>query len=58
MSDTESEIVAGQPLKLLPKMEVHYDEVLAPGDLLYVPPSVSHFGVAVDELVVDFFSDL
>ena len=49
MCDAESEYVAGQPLKLLPEMNVHFDEVLAPGDLLYVPPCLSHYGVAEDE---------
>ena len=38
MCDAETELVPGQPLKLLPEMDVHFDEVLAPGDLLYIPP--------------------
>lgn len=55
MCDAESELVAGQPLKLLPHMDVHFDEVLAPGDLLYVPPGLSHFGVAEDECLTFSF---
>lgn len=55
MYDAESELVAGQPLKLLPHMDVHFDEVLAPGDLLYVPPGLSHFGVAEDECLTFSF---
>ena len=55
MCDAESEIVAGQPLKLLPEIDVHFDEVLAPGDLLYVPPSLSHFGVAEDDCLTFSF---
>lgn len=55
MCDADSEIVAGQPLKLLPEMAVHFDEVLAPGDLLYVPPGLSHYGVAEDECLTYSF---
>ena len=55
MCNAESEFVAGQPLKLLPEMEVNFDEVLAPGDLLYVPPGLSHYGVAEDECLTYSF---
>ncbi|NNG76254.1 cupin domain-containing protein [Acinetobacter sp. ANC 4277] len=55
MCNAESEFVAGQPLKLLPDMEVHFDEVLAPGDLLYVPPGLSHYGVAEDDCLTYSF---
>ncbi|NNH87671.1 cupin domain-containing protein [Acinetobacter terrae] len=55
MCDAESEFVAGQPLKLLPEMEVHFDEILAPGDLLYVPPGLSHYGVAEDDCLTYSF---
>ena len=55
MCDAETEFVAGQPLKLLPEMEVHFDEVLAPGDLLYVPPGLSHYGVAEDDCLTYSF---
>ena len=55
MCDAESEYVAGQPLKLLPEMNVQFDEVLAPGDLLYVPPCLSHYGVAEDECLTFSF---
>ena len=55
MCNTETEFVAGQPLKLLPEMDVHFDEVLAPGDLLYVPPGLSHYGVAEDECLTFSF---
>jgi 50S ribosomal protein L16 3-hydroxylase len=55
MCDSESEFVAGQPLKLLPEMDVNFDEILAPGDLLYVPPGLSHYGVAEDECLTYSF---
>ena len=55
MCDADTDFVAGQPLKLLPEMDVHFDEVLAPGDLLYVPPGLSHYGVAEDECLTFSF---
>ena len=55
MCDESTEFVPDQPLKLLPEMDVHFDEVLAPGDLLYVPPGLSHYGVAEDECLTFSF---
>lgn len=55
MCDENTEFVAKQPLKLLPEMQVEFDEVLAPGDLLYVPPGLSHYGVAEDECLTCSF---
>jgi len=36
-------------LKLIADMPVRFDEVLGPGDLLYVPPGLAHHGVAQSE---------
>jgi 50S ribosomal protein L16 3-hydroxylase len=36
-------------LKLLARFDPNHDWVLAPGDMLYLPPRVPHFGEAVDE---------
>lgn len=55
MCDADTSFVEGQPLRLLPEMDVHFDEVLAPGDLLYVPPGLSHYGVAEDECLTYSF---
>ncbi|MDY6531526.1 ribosomal protein uL16 3-hydroxylase [Acinetobacter faecalis] len=55
MCDAETDFVAGQPLKLLADMDIHFDEVLAPGDLLYVPPGLSHYGVAEDDCLTISF---
>lgn len=49
MCDENTQFVANQPLKLLPNMEIWFDEVLNEGDLLYVPPGLSHYGVAENE---------
>lgn len=53
--DADTAFIPGQPLKLLPDMEVNFDEVLAPGDLLYVPPGLSHYGVAEDDCLTFSF---
>src|SRR5690606_3515006 len=55
MCDAETAFVPSQPLKLLPEMEVNFDEVLAPGDLLYVPPGLAHYGVAEDDCLTYSF---
>lgn len=55
MCDAETVFVPGQPLKLLPEIEVNFDEVLAPGDLLYVPPGLAHYGVAEDDCLTYSF---
>ena len=55
MCDEDTEYVPNQPLKLLPEMQINFDEVLAPGDLLYVPPGLSHYGVAEDDCLTYSF---
>ncbi|MHA3048937.1 ribosomal protein uL16 3-hydroxylase [Acinetobacter sp. ANC 4641] len=55
MCDADTAFVPNQPLKLLPEMDINFDEVLAPGDLLYVPPGLSHYGVAEDDCLTFSF---
>ena len=38
----------GLPLKLLRRFVPQHDEVLGPGDMLYLPPSFAHDGTAID----------
>jgi len=38
----------GLPVKILRRFTPSHDEVLAPGDMLYLPPSYAHDGVALD----------
>jgi len=38
----------GLPVKILRRFTPQHDAVLAPGDMLYLPPSYAHDGVAVD----------
>jgi len=42
-------LVASAPLKILKRFRPAQQWVLAPGDMLYLPPSVAHEGVAVTE---------
>jgi 50S ribosomal protein L16 3-hydroxylase len=37
------------PIKLLRRFTASHDWVLAPGDVLYLPPGIPHFGEALDE---------
>lgn len=53
--DVNTAFVQNQPLKLLPEIDVQFDEVLAPGDLLYVPPGMAHYGVAEDDCLTFSF---
>lgn len=55
MCDANTAFVPNQPLKLLPEIDVQFDEVLAPGDLLYVPPGMAHYGVAEDDCLTFSF---
>ncbi|MEB6478626.1 cupin domain-containing protein [Acinetobacter vivianii] len=55
MCDESTQFIPDQPLKLLAEMDVHFDEVLAPGDLLYVPPGLSHYGIAEDDCLTFSF---
>ncbi|WP_336166283.1 ribosomal protein uL16 3-hydroxylase [Acinetobacter sp. 161(2023)] len=55
MCDANTAFVLNQPLKLLPEIDVQFDEVLAPGDLLYVPPGMAHYGVAEDDCLTFSF---
>jgi 50S ribosomal protein L16 3-hydroxylase len=38
----------GLPLKILRRFEPKHDDVLNPGDMLYLPPAFAHDGVAID----------
>lgn len=47
--DDSTPRVPGTPLRILQQMDVDFDEILAPGDLLYVPPGLAHYGVAQND---------
>jgi 50S ribosomal protein L16 3-hydroxylase len=46
---TQASLVPGLPLKILKQFEPTHDWVLEPGDMLYLPPSWAHDGVAEGE---------
>jgi 50S ribosomal protein L16 3-hydroxylase len=48
-SQKDLTLVDGLPLKILAKFKPTDEFVLEPGDMLYLPPSVAHEGVALDD---------
>ncbi|MBE2894056.1 cupin domain-containing protein [Pasteurellaceae bacterium NCTC 11878] len=54
--DPSTEFKANQPIRIFDDMgQLVFDDVMAPGDVLYVPSRLSHFGVAQDDcLTVSF----
>lgn len=56
MCDADTPFVPNQPIRLLDDMgEIIFDEVLEAGDVLYVPPCLSHHGVAQDDCLTFSF---
>ena len=54
--DKNTEFVADEPIRLFDDMgEIVFDEMLEAGDVLYVPPKLSHFGVAQDDCLTFSF---
>lgn len=56
MCDANTAFVANQPIRLLDDMgQIIFDEVLEAGDVLYVPPMLSHHGVATSDCLTFSF---
>lgn len=56
MCENDTPFVADQPIRLLDDMgQIIFDEVLEAGDVLYVPPRLSHYGVAQDDCLTFSF---
>ncbi len=54
--DKNTEFVADEPIRLFDDMgEIIFDEILEAGDVLYVPPKLSHFGLAQDDCLTFSF---
>lgn len=49
MCDENSEIIEGLPVKLLREFNETQSWVLEPGDMLYLPPALAHYGIAQGE---------
>jgi 50S ribosomal protein L16 3-hydroxylase len=47
LSRAEARFVPGLELRILERFAPEHDDVLEPGDMLYLPPGVAHHGVAV-----------
>lgn len=56
MCPSDTPFIPNQPIRLLDDMgEIIFDEVLEAGDVLYVPPRLSHYGVAVGDCLTFSF---
>lgn len=49
--NVDSERVAGTPLNILKQFDTEKEWVLEPGDILYIPPGVAHWGIAEGECI-------
>ncbi len=47
--DSTTELLANAPLKLVKEFETEHEWLLDPGDMLYLPPGIAHYGVAENE---------
>ncbi len=47
----ESELLPNQTMKILANFDGQEDWVLEPGDILYIPPNIAHWGEAVGECI-------
>ncbi|MEW6590927.1 MAG: cupin domain-containing protein [Pseudomonadota bacterium] len=47
-TQTDLALIDGAPLKILRRFKAEDEWVLGPGDMLYLPPHVAHYGVAED----------
>lgn len=50
-SDGNSPRVSGTPLNILSRFSEEQRWVLAPGDMLYLPPHLAHWGIACDDCI-------
>lgn len=54
--DDTTAFIPNEPIRIFDDMgEIIFDEVLQAGDVLYVPPKLAHFGVAVDDCLTFSF---
>lgn len=45
--DSDSKLRSDTELKLLSQFEAHEDWIVEPGDILYIPPNIAHYGQAI-----------
>lgn len=46
-ADSQSALLANTDLRLLAQFETQEDWVVEPGDILYIPPNIAHYGIAI-----------
>jgi 50S ribosomal protein L16 3-hydroxylase len=46
---SQAELISGTPLKILKNFTSKQEWILEPGDMLYLPPNVAHYGVALND---------
>lgn len=46
---TDLRLIPGAPLRILSHFECEQEWVLEPGDMLYLPPNVAHWGISEDD---------
>lgn len=49
--DNESQLLPGTPLRILKEFDAQHDWIVEPGDLLYIPPNLAHWGESIDESI-------
>ena len=49
--DSNSALIPGQPMKILADFRPSDEFILNPGDVLYIPPQVAHWGIAIGESI-------
>jgi len=56
MCDSRSPRLSGTPLRILKELSpISFDETVNPGDMLYVPPGLAHYGVAENDCLTYSF---
>jgi 50S ribosomal protein L16 3-hydroxylase len=50
---TDLSLVEGAPLRILQNFDISQEWLVEPGDLLYLPPHLAHWGIAVTDKGVD-----
>ncbi len=48
---SDDDLLPDLPLKIMKNFQVEEEWVLEPGDMLYLPPGVAHYGVALDDCI-------
>ncbi len=51
MCDTDSPLLEGVDMRVLQYFESQEEYIVEPGDLLYIPPRLAHWGIAIEESI-------